>query len=115
MSGIEDAAAVPYGAIPRLGAIKDKKGMPDLQTRAGQKLDIIDIRHAAVDINLKPAVLSSFCARDGPRTLPTLLLYDERGLQLFEKARLARDRTSHTCMVCTALTRYRSHIWRSTT
>ncbi|KAK4130067.1 hypothetical protein BT67DRAFT_452686 [Trichocladium antarcticum] len=85
MSGIEDAAAVPYGAIPRLGAIKDRKGMPDLQTPAGQKLDIIDIRHAAVDINLKPAVLSSFCARDGPRTLPTLLLYDERGLQLFEK------------------------------
>jgi hypothetical protein len=77
---------VLHGAVPRLGAIKEKKGLPDLRTAAaGPDLDIIDIRHAAVEINLKAEVLSMFHARDGPRKLPTLLLYDERGLQLFEK------------------------------
>jgi uncharacterized SAM-dependent methyltransferase len=77
---------MPHGAVPRLGAIKEKKGVPDLRTAtAGSDLDIIDIRHAAVEINLKAEVLSMFHARDAPRKLPTLLLYDERGLQLFEK------------------------------
>ncbi|KAK0621601.1 hypothetical protein B0T17DRAFT_618029 [Bombardia bombarda] len=48
------------------------------------RLDIIDIRRSALDINLKTEVLSMFRCQDGPRQLPTLLLYDERGLQLFE-------------------------------
>jgi len=52
------------------------------------EVDIIDIRRAAVELNLKAEVLSMFSAKDGPRQLPTLLLYDERGLQLFEKVRL---------------------------
>ncbi|KAK4140359.1 C-type lectin protein [Dichotomopilus funicola] len=72
------------GAMPRFGAIKEKKGVPDLRTTA-PGLDIIDIRRVAVEINLKTEVLSQFRARNGPRTLPTLLLYDEKGLQLFEK------------------------------
>jgi len=80
----QEATVMPHSAIPRLGAIKEKKGLPDLRTAAAG-LDIIDIRHAAVEINLKTEVLSQFHATDGPRTLPTLLLYDERGLQLFEK------------------------------
>ena len=103
---------VPHGAVPRLGAIKEKKGLPDLRTAAAPELDIIDIRRAAVEINLKAEVLSQFHARDGPRKLPTLLLYDERGLQLFEKVRLSRGlrwRAHPT------LTRPRSHTWRSTT
>ncbi|KAK3899457.1 hypothetical protein C8A05DRAFT_36918 [Staphylotrichum tortipilum] len=80
------SGAMPHGALPRLGAIKEKKGLSDLRTAStGPKLDIIDIRHAAVEINLKAEVLSLFHTRDGPRMLPTLLLYDERGLQLFEK------------------------------
>lgn len=78
------------GAMPRLGAIKEKKGVPNLQTTA-TSLDIIDIRRVAVEINLKAEVLSQFRARDGPRTLPTLLLYDEKGLQLFEKVRLTES------------------------
>lgn len=47
-------------------------------------LDIIDIRCAAVELNIKEEINSLFKAHDGPRRLPTLLLYDERGLQLFE-------------------------------
>jgi hypothetical protein len=83
---------MPHSAVPRLGAIREKKGVPDLLTATtGHKLGIIDIRHAAVEINLKSEVLSLFHNRDGPRKLPTLLLYDERGLQLFEKVRHASN------------------------
>ncbi|UKZ72131.1 uncharacterized protein TrAtP1_013069 [Trichoderma atroviride] len=47
-------------------------------------LDIIDIQNARVEINLKDEILSQMNPEQGPRTLPTLLLYDEKGLQLFE-------------------------------
>jgi uncharacterized SAM-dependent methyltransferase len=89
MPAVQEVNTMPQGgAVPRLGAIKEKKGLPDLRTAvAGPKPDILDIRHAAVEINLKAEVLSQFHTRDGPRKLPTLLLYDERGLQLFEKVR----------------------------
>ncbi|KAK0641576.1 C-type lectin protein [Cercophora newfieldiana] len=62
--------------------------MPKLTTtsaKPGSGSDINDIRRAEVEINLKAEVLSLFRAKDAPRTLPTLLLYDERGLQLFEE------------------------------
>ncbi|KAF4979752.1 hypothetical protein FZEAL_4109 [Fusarium zealandicum] len=45
---------------------------------------IIDIRGEHVEINLKEEVASMFNPEDGPRKLPTLLLYNEPGLQLFE-------------------------------
>lgn len=48
-------------------------------------LDIIDIRLVAVEINLKDEIRTLFQAEDGPRKLPTLLLYNERGLQIFEE------------------------------
>lgn len=46
--------------------------------------NIIDIRQASVEMNLRDEIVSQFCPKKGPRTLPTLLLYDEAGLQLFE-------------------------------
>jgi hypothetical protein len=51
-------------------------------------LNIIDIRCDAVEINIKEEINSLFKAQDAPRRLPTLLLYNERGLQLFEAVRL---------------------------
>jgi hypothetical protein len=107
---------MPESAFPGIGTPK-AKGVPKLCTAIGQKLDVIDIRHAAVEVNLKAEVLSLFCTRDGPRKLPTLLLYDERGLQLFEKVRLfwllaqiaGRPRTR------LSLIRSRSRTWKSTT
>ena len=48
-------------------------------------IDIIDIRHDAVEVNLKDEVLKSLRPESGVKTLPTLLLYNERGLQLFEE------------------------------
>jgi L-histidine Nalpha-methyltransferase / hercynylcysteine S-oxide synthase len=50
----------------------------------GLAIDIVDIRRATVEINLKDEILSMLNPTNGPRKLPTLLLYDERGLQLFE-------------------------------
>lgn len=62
------------------------------------KIDIIDIRRAAVEINLKEDIKSLFCPEKGPRKLPTLLLYDEKGLQLFEEVSLSNgiQRTHRT-------------------
>lgn len=50
-------------------------------------LDIIDIRLVAVEINLKDEIQTLFQPEDGPRKLPTLLLYNERGLQIFEEVK----------------------------
>jgi hypothetical protein len=54
------------------------------------KIDIIDIRHDTVEFNLKADILTSLRPEAGPKKLPTLLLYDERGLQLFEEVSLLR-------------------------
>ncbi|KAL1843374.1 hypothetical protein VTJ49DRAFT_1961 [Mycothermus thermophilus] len=88
MPGLQDTitTGTPNGVtMPRLGAIKEKMGLSDVRTPASSNHDIIDIRYTSVELNLKAEVLSLFHNKDGPRKLPTLLLYDERGLQLFEK------------------------------
>lgn len=54
-------------------------------TTTQRSLDIIDIQNARIEINLKDEILAQMNPEQGPRTLPTLLLYDERGLQLFEE------------------------------
>ncbi|EFX04429.1 duf323 domain containing protein [Grosmannia clavigera kw1407] len=56
-----------------------------LHVEANRHVDIIDIRRGELEINLKQEIFSSFSPEDGPRALPTLLLYDEKGLQLFEQ------------------------------
>ncbi|WYZ45172.1 hypothetical protein EsH8_VIII_000488 [Colletotrichum jinshuiense] len=55
-----------------------------LQPAARHGLDIIDIQRVAVETNLKDDIISMWNPTNGPRRLPTLLLYNERGLQLFE-------------------------------
>ena len=47
--------------------------------------DIIDIRREDGDIDLKEEISTLINPEEGPRTLPTLLLYDKKGLQLFEE------------------------------
>lgn len=68
---------------------------------------IIDIRREAVEINLKEEILSKLKPARGPKTMPTLILYDERGLQLFEDVR------SH-CFHRTLLTKSRLLTFQST-
>ncbi|KAK3318271.1 C-type lectin protein [Apodospora peruviana] len=88
MPSAEDPSAVPIGTSPRYRTNK-QHGMSISPVDVGGPKpggpDIIDIRRAAVETSLKAEVLSMFHAKDGPRKLPTLLLYDERGLQLFER------------------------------
>jgi len=48
-------------------------------------IDVIDIRSDAIEMDLKVEILSMLKPAKGPRKMPTLLLYDEKGLQIFEK------------------------------
>ncbi|KAI3337709.1 DUF323 domain protein [Ustulina deusta] len=61
------------------GAYKPQQG--ETETPVG----IIDIRRDTAKANLKEEIYRLFHSQEGPRKLPTLLLYDEKGLQLFEK------------------------------
>ena len=46
---------------------------------------IIDIRSDTASFELKKGILSGLSAGTGEKTLPTLLLYDDEGLRLFEE------------------------------
>lgn len=84
MPGLDEAGPIPAMMLnPFRG--KEKAFMSKLTTTPHCSVDIIDIRGASVELNLKAEIQSMFCSTNGPRELPTLLLYDERGLQLFEK------------------------------
>lgn len=90
-----DETFVPEGrTFSTVKPLKSQAG-----TSAGtKKVDIIDIRHDAVEINLKEEILSSLRPQNGPKTMPTLLLYDERGLQLFEEVATTKGRRVHPCI-----------------
>jgi uncharacterized SAM-dependent methyltransferase len=45
---------------------------------------IVDVRQSLVEANLKHDIVSMLNPAKGPRKLPTLLLYNDEGLQLFE-------------------------------
>ncbi len=86
------SAAEPQ-ALPNGGAIhlKADKGAATAQA----EVDIIDIGGAAVEMDLKEQLLSMFHPEKGARKLPTLLLYDQRGLQLFEDVRALSSSQPH--------------------
>ena len=46
-------------------------------------LDIVDIRGDMPEIDLKEQVVSML--KQSPRMLPTMLVYNDKGLQLFEE------------------------------
>ena len=58
--------------------------MPAVRNPNGQA-DIIDIRGDAVEFDLKADVETMIAGDPGARKLPTMLLYNEKGLQLFEE------------------------------
>lgn len=57
------------------------------ETEKTSRPDIIDIRSDAAGIELKQLIHEGLNAEDGTneKTLPTLLLYDNKGLKLFEQ------------------------------
>ncbi|KAJ4380386.1 Ergothioneine biosynthesis protein 1 [Neurospora sp. IMI 360204] len=83
MPSAETMASTPNGALGQLKTT-GKHVLSKLQQQTSNA-DIIDIRRVAVEINLKTEITSMFRPEDGPRQLPTLLLYNESGLQLFER------------------------------
>ena len=61
-------------------------GSPTSPDANGTFLEIIDIRSDTGQIELKQDILNGLHPMNGySKTLPTLLLYDELGLRLFEK------------------------------
>ena len=77
---------------------------------SSSKIHTIDIRRDGVEINLQADILSSLKPESGPKSLPTLILYDERGLQLFEEVR-----PTLLAVLPGAYKDYRSRIWTNTT
>jgi hypothetical protein len=77
----KDTPAVPGSLAARSATKLD---------HTGPSYDIIDIRRDTEELDLKRDVRELIDPKDGgPRQLPTLLLYDEKGLQLFEEVRRA--------------------------
>ena len=84
--------AVSVDSMPVAASVGRPKGLKGAAKAAsaisaGPAPDIIDIRRSLVETDLKADVLSLFNPAQGPRQLPTLLLYNEKGLQLFEDVR----------------------------
>lgn len=71
---LESLAASPLRDMGKGSSRKDQRS----------QVDIIDIREATVEFSLKEEIYHLFRLQEGTRKLPTLLLYDEKGLQLFE-------------------------------
>lgn len=93
---------------PSLDTISAVQGDTPLSCKAVKQLvvprahhpaiGIMDIRQATVDMNLRDEILAMFSPAKGPRMLPTLLLYNETGLQLFEEVGLPH--TGHILRDC---------------
>lgn len=49
------------------------------------KVNIIDIRQHVIDMDLSNDIMSMLRSEQGPRKMPTMLLYDAAGLQIFEE------------------------------
>jgi hypothetical protein len=71
--------------------------MPAVRNPNGHA-DIIDIRGHVVEFDLKADVETMLAGHPGARKLPTMLLYDEKGLQLFEEVMSAYSPPQVPCL-----------------
>lgn len=78
---LEGVGGKPFSVTPKL---RPDHGVGGTNGH-GPASRIIDIRAAGIETNLKAEIVSLFLPKAGPRVLPTILLYDQRGLQLFEE------------------------------
>ncbi len=100
-------SATNYVEATRIQKDKAFETPTSSQIEMATAVDIIDIRHDVVEISLKDEIVRSLKPQNGLKRLPTLLLYDERGLQLFEEVG-PRPKTG-----LVLLTAKRSHIWKN--
>lgn len=74
---VEDISSVsPH--VTKVTGVKSK-------SKHNSDFNIIDIRHDGAEIELKDEIMASLRPQSGLKSLPTLLLYDERGLQIYEE------------------------------
>ena len=67
-----------------MGSLTDL--LPEAVSSKAPQASIIDIRSDTAGIELKQEIIAGLkAAHGGEKTLPTLLLYDEAGLKLFER------------------------------
>ena len=79
--GFAIVPADPYGAKTRDGEVAETRLPPSNPT-----LEILDIRRDQIEHSLKAEIFRQLQPVDGQeKQLPTLLLYDEVGLRLFEE------------------------------
>lgn len=85
--------------------------------RKQQPLDIIDIRQNDLELDLRRDIMDMLKPERGPKKLPTLLLYDEKGLQTFEEVgeSLAPHPLARCMFYSHCVFLHRSRTWRSTT
>lgn len=83
--------AVKNGSFPGVG------GKAAAGNGTASEAEIIDIRREHADLDLKKEIESMINPAEGPKMLPTLLLYDEKGLQLFEDVSRERVRAARNC------------------
>lgn len=57
-------------------------------------IDIIDIRHHVIDMDLSNDINLMLRPENGPKMMPTMLLYDAAGLQIFEEVGMS-ERSDH--------------------
>lgn len=81
-----DADAVQPHAVENLATKMSSGGF--CKPKITSDIDIIDIRCDAIEMDLKDEIISMLKPAIGPKKLPTLLLYDEKGLQMFEKVNI---------------------------
>jgi hypothetical protein len=90
MMGLREAAdyaAEPDYPLPQISNGRTKMEFSDKSSdgKITSDIHIIDIRSDAVEMDIKVEILSMLKPVKGPRKIPTLVLYDEMGLQKFEK------------------------------
>ncbi len=56
--------------------------------------DIIDIRQHVIEFDLTHDIDTMLRPAEGAKQMPTMLLYDEKGLQIFEEVNESEDVTS---------------------
>jgi len=86
------SAAGSHGLQPQISGKAGSKSAAGNGPEADitSDIDIIDIRCNATEMDLKLEIMSMLKPAKGPKQMPTLLLYDERGLQIFEKVWMFR-------------------------
>ena len=78
---LQTCVETQFASRPARGAYKPRQGATETPL-----FDIINIRRDTAKTDLKEEIHK--LVRSQPRPLPSLLLYDEKGLQIFEKVDL---------------------------